>query len=262
MLGCLASPLFAAVVPIRDGASVESDSIPALDEATWIALDATPDGRDLRDEAWHRLVAEAARWPRDPQAFARATLVRPAWSEVVANPDRFRGMLFEVQGRLEQSSPVRTPGIGDGEVFEWFVRTGVERGSNAGEPVVQVFVPADAASSGRVGRPILVVGRLLRGTDLAGRDGTTRRFATIVGVPVVGASASSWSPAWAVALATLLLLPIALIARRLAKQARSRRPPPDPAGDAPETEFRRDDLPSDPAEALGVLAAERSGGDR
>jgi len=234
-----------------------------LDPATRVALDATPDGRDLRDEAWHRLVAEARRWPRDLHSFTQVAVTRPRWSEIVAEPDRFRGMLLEVRGRLEQATPVRTPGIEEGGVLEWFVRTGVDRDSTAGDAVVQVFVPAEAVADVRVGRTVAVVGRLLRRTDLEGRDGTVRRFATIVGVPLVGAaSVSTWSPGWVVALATLVLLPVALFLRRIARRARMRRPHVDSIEAERDAIPHRDDLPSDPADALDVLAAERTGADR
>ncbi len=150
-----------AVVP-GPGTGIEGPGIPDPAEATRIALEATPDGRDLRDEAWHRLVAEAAAWPRDPEAFASATVVRPRWRDAIDDPDRFRGELLEATGRLEQMDPVRTPGVPDGAVVEWFIRTDPARGGE----VVQAFLPATAAVSGRVGSTVTVVGRLLRRTEL------------------------------------------------------------------------------------------------
>ncbi len=241
-----------AVVP-GPGTGIEGPGIPDPAEATRIALEATPDGRDLRDEAWHRLVAEAAAWPRDPEAFASATVVRPRWRDAIDDPDRFRGELLEATGRLEQMDPVRTPGVPDGAVVEWFIRTDPARGGE----VVQAFLPATAAVSGRVGSTVTVVGRLLRRTELEARDGRVRSFATIVGVPSpVDAAGSAWSPGWVVALATLALLPIALLVRRAAKRRPPRRSSIDPHDDG--GELPREDLPKDPAEALGVLAAEHS----
>lgn len=228
-------------------------SVPAIDETTRIALEATPDGRDLRDEAWHRLVDHVRGWPRTSEAFATATVIRPRWSEVLADPDRFRGELLEASGRLEQQDPVRTPGVRDGGVLEWFIRT--EDG--AGGVVVQAFVPAEAVGGARTGRSVAVIGRLLRRTDLEGRDGTVRPFATIVGVPLSPiASGTTPSAGWIVGLATLALLPIALLLRRAARRARGRRPAIHRSED--EEVPRRHDLPEDPAEALDVLASERT----
>lgn len=230
--------------------------VPDLAPSTRIALEATPDGRDLRDEAWHRLANEASSWPRTRSAFDRVTVVHPRWRDVLEDPDRFRGALLEATGRLEQVDPVETPGISSGEYLEWFVR--VESGDGGG--VVQVFLPAIAAENALPGRTVTVVGRFLRRTELQGRDGATRSFATIVGVPLAAGATSSGSPGWGVALATLILVPLALWARRLARRSRAR--PSRSIFDAAERTSLREDLPRDPAEALEVLAAEGSGRDR
>lgn len=243
-------PALDSAEPVEEAVS----GIPDLSPPSRIALEATPDGRDLRDEAWHRLVAEAEAWPRDPRAFEAATVIRPRWADVVADPDRFRGELLEARGRLEQAAPVRTPGVADDAVVEWFVRTGADRDG----PVVQAFVPFEASTAARTGRSVTVVGRLLRRTELEGRDGATRTFATIVGVPLAELGSPGWSPGWVVALATLVLLPVALLVRRRARRSRAARPVALRDGTSESDGMGlRDDLPTDPVEALGVLAAER-----
>ncbi len=239
-------------------------SLPPITESDRIALDSASDGIERREEAWIRLLDHAATWPRDPEALIEALeaspiVQRPDWPAWLAGPDPHRGTLVRITGRLEQATGFAWP-VADGtdspRLAEWFVRPDWTDDEPQIAGAVQVWVvDPPALPPDRAPRRVEVVGRFLRVTELAGRDGITRAFPTIVGVAVPARAAPApWGAGAIVALLVIALIPIVIWLRRIAKR------PVRTSRLSPSSEVlpddRREDLPMDPAEAMAVLEAE------
>lgn len=244
-------------------ATAAPPTLPPLDAEDEVALAASSDGIDRREEAWHRLVRHVAAWPTDPALLrsamdGSAIVRRPDWAAWLLDPDLHRGSLVVVAGRLEQATPMPS---GGGEVpaspriAEWFIRPEAE-GDPQTSGAIQAWVvePPDLPPD-RAPRRVEVVGRFLRVTELEGRDGIARRFPTIVGVARTAEPPAGPGGTAAILLVLILVMtPIFLwLLRRRRTPSRIAATPAEPIADEASP---RSDLPADPAEALGVLEQE------
>lgn len=238
--------------------------LPPLTESDRVAIEASTDGLERREEAWFRLLDHAATWPRDPRVLSESIeaspiVQRPEWSAWLIEPDPHRGTLVRVTGRLEQATSFDWPNAGSAvspRLAEWFVRPDAMEGDPQTAGAIQVWVvDPPALAPDRAPRRVEVVGRFLRATELEGRDGVRRSFPTLVGVAVpVAETSSGWGGGAVVAILVVAMIPIVIWLRRLAK--RPVRPARLLPSSAEPADDRRRDLPTDPADALAVLEHE------
>jgi hypothetical protein len=253
-----------ALAIAHPAAAEQGGPLPPLTESDRVAMEASTDGVERREESWVRLLDHAATWPRDPRALSEAIAAspivqRPDWPAWLADPDLQRGTLVRLSGRLEQATAFPWPSTHSADaprLAEWFVRPDAREGDPQTSGAVQVWVvDPPALAPDRAPRRVEVVGRFLRVTELEGRDGVRRAFPTVVGVAVPVAEApAGWGRGGIVALLVVAMIPIVIWLRRLAK--RPVRPARlMPSGEMPADDRRRD-LPTDPAQALAVLEHE------
>lgn len=218
--------------------------LPPLSEAQAIALATAIDDRDHQESAFAGLVEAAS--AIDSTALDLEAIPDESafdWSVALADPDQMRGRVVHLHGRLEQSFQLPRPW--DGWV-EWFVRTPAGR-------VVALYVPS--ADDVTPGQRIHVAGWFYKRIEAEARDGTVRRYPAVVGrvVPDAGLTFGAWVPVVCV----IVLLGAWFFARALVRGRRlskvPRRRESVASHRAPES-ATSEDLPTDPVEALDVLA--------
>lgn len=211
------------------------------------ALNSAIDGRDHKESAFAALADALLR--SDPATIDRELL--NSWSDAqiaaaLERPDDVRGEAVYLHGRLEQATPLDRPWIA---LQEWFIRDA------SGQPIA-VFVAAE--DPGDEGKEVFLAARFYKWIEAEARDGTLRRYPAFVGraISQPAASGSSGLALAGLGLVVMVMLGLFAVARRLA--VRGARHDRARWGlklhDNIEVEDEVD-LPSDPAEALDVLAA-------
>ena len=218
--------------------------LPPLTEEQHVAVATAIDDRDYQESAFAALV-EATR-ALDSTTIEMRELPSEAsidWPHVLAHPDVLRGSEVVVHGRLEQSTALPRPWDA---CMEWFVRTPSGR-------VFAVYVPLE--DDVQPGRQVHVAGWFYKRMQAEARDGTLRQYPAVVGRLVP--SSTNTSSTWVIVLCVVGLLGGWFLARFLARsrgagmRPRSSEEQPLDGGRASSSS---EDLPTDPAEALDVLA--------
>ncbi len=213
------------------------------------AADPTPLGQSAGEATYESI--DDARLRSAIDAVWAATADRAAASDpdlTSRAPD-----LVERSGLLVQVTPIRAA---DGRMLEEWV---VEQGEGS------ILVVATRASSTppRLRSAVRLLGRFAGEIETKARDGRIRRWPLFLGRPVASASATGDPRLWIGGVVAVLAVALLVVRRRIRRNApafigpgsRSRRV--SRAGSGVGTTPEPMSLPSDPAEALGVLAAGR-----
>ncbi len=242
----------AAIAAAPEVAASASSPPPAsLDADTRTAIGSAEDDTDRLGEPVMAVLDAVRR--REPSTDASAA--PPATLDVaamLADPERWRGRLVRVIGRLEQVA--ERPAAGP-DIREWFIRTD-------GGPVAVLLVAPPMLAEGR---RVTVDGWVIRRARVTARDGRPRTYPLLVAARGPAASAAADGGGGSTALVALVLLAaggtLLVGLRRLAARRRGDR---DAAGDAARLAARRRrrpgpavsdaaTLPPDAADALAVL---------
>lgn len=137
--------------------------VPSLDESTQIRLQATVDGRDSRGEGFAALVDHARSWQPPFDDAQHANLRR-----IMEEPSLVRGVLFTIEGVVQQQSSLRSPWD---DVNEWFVRD--EHGV-----LFTLYVVGEIDFSD--GMRVTSLARFYKTISIQGRDNQVRLYPTFV----------------------------------------------------------------------------------
>ncbi len=225
-------------------ASDEIEPIPPLTEEERIRLESAHDGRDYREEAFFALIESVRTWEaaRVLTHFPRAPDPE-AW---IADPDRYRGTIARVRGRLEQRVSLEPP---YDVAEEWFVR------DETGTPQI-VYVVGEVPADVREGRPVDLTARFYKRMRFTARDGREYDYAAFVGAhPRTTTPTGAWQPLGIVIIPLAILLLAFFLLLIFVRSGRARRATlPRPLGtDETEALDAGGPLPDDPAEALAEL---------
>ncbi len=246
---------------------VSASAVPPLDEITRTAVAAADDDTDRLGEPVIAVLDAVRR--RDPadDVFTAADLSAPGpepldVAAMLAAPERWRGRLVRVVGRLEQVA--ERPAAGP-DVREWFIRS-------EGGPVAVLLIAPPAVAEGR---RVSVDGWVIRRARVTARDGQPRSYPLLVAArdpdAPAGAGGGGGGGTSSGLLALVLLAAGCTLLVMLRRRIARRRVAGDAAGDAARLAARRRrrpgpaaadaaTLPPDAADALAVLR--RDAGDR
>ena len=221
-----------------------STAMPPLTEAQRVALATAIDDRDYQESAFAAL-AEAALAldvaSLDANSLTSADSIQ--WDQVLDDPDSMRGEPVLLSGRLEQSQPLSRPW----DAFtEWFVRAPDGR-------AFAVYVPLE--DDRESGESVRVPARFYKRIQATARDETVRRYPALVGRPLA-LHPVEMGGAWIVILVIAFLccwVLLRVLVRSPGAPARMRTAAHAPFP-AENDEKLSEDLPTDAAEALDVLA--------
>lgn len=208
------------------------------------------DDHDHREQAFLALIEHVQGWPANGEIGDAAIRVRPDLDGMMADPDRYRGDLCRVAGRVEQITPLPPPYE---RAAEWFVRDSSQR------PFIVYVIDRARADSIQAGQHVEVVARFYKVVEFMARDGQARRYAAFVGAHpriIAGSKPGGptnhvprlWMIAGPVAAMLIIFVSLRLFMRKQHRQSRAHRlafalPPMDEPAD----------LPDDPADALAEL---------
>jgi hypothetical protein len=230
--------------------AVPLGAMPPLTDQQRTRLETAHDGRDHREEAFMALVENLRAW--DGTIGNVPVRLEPDIDAKLNDPDRFRGEIVRLTGRVVQVTPLPAPHDG---VLECFVR------DERGRPMLVYLVPiagGDAAHL-RERSHIEIFARFYKRVDFTARDGQVRSYAAFVGAhPRTVASAGGGVTHLAIisiALPGLLIVMILLVlVIRRQRKAGARKPSARLATESvPPILDDTADLPDDPAEALKEL---------
>ena len=253
--------------------------VPPLDQATRTKLEGGAYRGTLWEPALAGLLANAAAWPADleEQATTARRFHRPS---VEAEPDAYRGDLFELTGALRAPLPLAAlvrqgeplP-EGAGQMRAWTLDVPGEAGGRvlvvltAPPPLEVVDRDGNLEVVAERGQMVRTVGRFFKWLALDSREGAVRlpvfvgrtaEFA--VEQPGEGTGMEKIVPWLIGGLVMLLLLAYGAIRFGYRRQAEvtegHRRRREEEAVTVADAIEIRDDLPEDPAEAMSVLEAE------
>ena len=202
------------------------------------SLEQVQDDTDVPDAAFVDLIEYVEGATRDESVELRID-----HAAILDDPNRYRGSLVTISGRLEQH---RTLGRPFEAVGEWFIR------DDSGQPWA-VYVIDVESDDVRDGRYVTLSGLVYKRLRLDDRSGVERTF------PALIASSPTWSVATApvsagrsqlwllVAVLAIGLIVVIILGRRLARHPSSR--PVIVAADDDEPM----ELPEEPSEALREL---------
>lgn len=239
-LGAIAVLVLALVTPLSDA------------ERTVIAT--ARDDRSHEEEAFAVLLSHAATWT--DQLGDEPIRLAPDFAAMTATPERYRGDLCRIEGRLEQRTTLGGAFHGD----EWFIRT------DRGLPVV-VYLPIDDTMKPlRDGERIAINARFYKRMRFPGRDGVERSYAAFVGARpwlVQGEVAGEAGRLWLLGGLVFVLLGAFAVLMIIVKRGGGGRRPMRSRlhhGEHAEADAFDEpaDLPSDPAAALSELTRRRS----
>lgn len=222
---------------------IESN-IPILSPGEVERLSYAMDGRDSLDDGFTVLVEHVRQW--DWQVMVEDQLEQQlALTEIVSDPEAFRGSAMFVSGEIEQQSTVPSWN----RVEEWFVRDAT------GIPFV-LYVVGDPQPSDR--SSIMAYARFYKTMVLTGRDGRDRSFPTFVtsdqAVVIRQDSFVIPLPLVLIPIIALGAIVVFLLGRnRAGTSIRLRELPIHPEDVLHAAEDAATDLPDDPAEALAAL---------
>lgn len=232
-------------------------AIPPLTDEQTVRLETAHDGRDHQEEAFVALVENLLAWDGDigdtPVRIEQNILA------MLDDPDRFRGEIVRLTGRIAQITPLASPHDG---LLECFIRDQADR------PLLAYVVigkgpdedPGEALAL-REGLRVELFARFYKRVDFTARDGTERSYAAFVGAhprvisQVAAGTEVTYLAVVSVGLLVLLVVFVVLIAAARRRRRDHRRSPSQrlsPESVPPELDDTTD-LPDDPAEALTEL---------
>jgi len=224
---------------------------PPLTDEQLTRLETAYDGRDHREEAFIALLENMRDWDGEQRNIS--VRLHPDIETMIEQPDRYRGNLVHLTGRVVQRTALPPPHEG---VVECFLR------DDAGRPLlVYVIAPDREADPLREGSRVDIVARFYKRVDFTARDGTRRSYAAFVGAHprLITAAAGATGITSLAVLSIALLMMFIVFALLIAAIRRHRSTSPR----APARRLARDaippelddtaDLPDDPADALSEL---------
>lgn len=228
-------------------------AFPPLTDQQTVRLETAHDGRDHREEAFIALVENMRAW--DGEMGDTPVRLQPDIDAMLDDPDRFRGEIVRLAGRIAQMTALPTPHEG---VLECFVRDEDNR------PLLAYIVTdaiGDPMSRVREGSRIELFARFYKRVDLTARDGQVRSYAAFVGAhPRIISPSAAQTEVTHLAVITIALLALLVVFVLLIMAVRRQRSSRDrPASRRLNVEAippELDDtanLPDDPAEALSEL---------
>ncbi|NNF41777.1 MAG: hypothetical protein HKO59_00925 [Phycisphaerales bacterium] len=232
--------------------------LPPLTAEQRIRLETADDRRDHQEEAFVALIENARDYRRAETASTAASTAFVATADLDAfdaDPDRYRGRVVRLRGRLEQATPLARP---FDDIWEWCVRTDGR--------IALVYLPAAAAiTPAPLEDTVEMDGRFYKTIQTPSRAGDVRGYPAFVGAGVVVTPDPRNAGVGAMLVAVLALAAAGLglaIAVRLAKRSARRPRVTRLVGDdrTPLGGSDAADLPDDPAAALLELRR-RSGDD-
>lgn len=223
-------------------------SIQPLSEDQRTALNTAFDGRDHQEAAFTALIENVRNWT---QGIGDAAIrLEPDYQAILENPDKYRGELCKITGKLQQHNPL--PGLNKG-IGEWFVRDSSSR------PILVYIVKNLNDETFKDGDSVEIIARFYKRVDAIAKDGKQHSYAAFVGAfpksetKAVNSKNSANNPllvlAIPVAIGLIVFMILLAYTRRIRKNKMGYKARPTNSQQLGEDEL----LPENPADALAKL---------
>jgi len=226
--------------------------VPPLTDEQRTLLHSADDDRTHEEVAFDAMIEHVRSWA-DAEPGSEPIRLRADFAAILADPDAFRGDLFQLDGVIQQRSRLDRP---HHQVVEWFLR------DEAGTPFILYLHDSGLGETHDDGERIIVLARFYKRLDAVARDGLRRSYPAFVGAnPKLASSFPAPPPAPAAAPVKTIVLALGallggfIILLLLARRRRDRAPRrawPSAEHDAGELDGSAP-LPDDPAAALAEL---------
>ncbi len=234
LMNLIACMMLTAVVPLTDVQRAQ--------------LATAHDGGDHREPAFEALLDNVRQWM--PGIGDAPIRLHPDLDAMVAEPEAYRGQLYEIVGRLQQQTRIDQANEG---VVEWFIR------DEQGRPILTYVVGVQPDHAFRDGEQVQIVARFYKRVDAVARDGKVHQYPAFVGVfsTRVIAGDERWLGLWAVAIPVVVMFVLFLLLLIYVRRGRpavgARRSIVRPVVEALAEVDDPAPLPDDPAQALAEL---------
>ncbi|MCH8823434.1 MAG: hypothetical protein IH984_07985 [Planctomycetes bacterium] len=220
-------------------------SISPLTDDQRTALDTAFDGRDHQEAAFTALVENVRSWTHG--IGDAAIRLEPDYQAMLVNPEKYRGELCKITGKLQQHNPL--PGLNKG-LGEWFVRDSDSR------PILVYIVKNIDDQTFRDGQAVEIIARFYKRVDAIAKDGEEHSYPAFVGAfpeSALTATGSASNPMLVLAIPVAIGLVVFIILLAYTRHIRN---------SSKEAHRRSTDsllldedvsLPKDPAQALTQL---------
>jgi hypothetical protein len=226
-------------------------AVPPLTDEQRTLLQSADDDRTHEEVAFEALLEHVASWP-DADPGVEPLRLSADFAAILADPDAFRGELFQLEGTIQQRTRLAQPYQ---HAVEWFLR------DEAGTPFIVYLHDRGLGEAREDGDRINILARFYKRIDAVARDGKSRSYPAFVGAfPRLAAPGASTPPPPPAPLKTIVIAVTALVAGfiiLLLLARRNREPVPRRVWAGAEENARSLDasppLPDDPAAALAEL---------